>query len=111
MQHSKPEKGILSLSGKNGTCQSVERPSPLESEPGASSRAVCDSGQQVASGHQIARRDSVRLAQDIENARAAFVLALAGIMVFWRFLLRIVLGIVAVAVVVGAYVLLQGMHH
>jgi hypothetical protein len=49
--------------------------------------------------------------QDIENARVAFVLALAGIMMFWRFLLRIVLATVAVAVGVGAFVLLQGMHH
>jgi hypothetical protein len=50
-------------------------------------------------------------AQDVENARTALVLALAGIMVFWRFLLRIALAVVAVAVVVGASVLLQGMHH
>ena len=49
-------------------------------------------------------------AQDIENARVALVLALAGIAVFWRFLLRVVIAIVAVAVVVGAVVLLQGMH-
>jgi hypothetical protein len=49
-------------------------------------------------------------AQDVENARTALVLALAGIMMFWRFLLRIALAAVAVAVVVGASVLLQGMH-
>ena len=49
-------------------------------------------------------------AQDVENARVALVLALAAIMMFWRFLLRIVLASVAVAVVVGAFVLLQGMH-
>jgi hypothetical protein len=50
-------------------------------------------------------------AQDIENARVALVLALAGIMVFWRFLIRIVIALVAVAVAVGAIVLFQGMHH
>ena len=50
-------------------------------------------------------------AQDIDNARVALVLALAGIIMFWRFLLRIVLAIIAVAVVVGAFVLLQSMHH
>jgi hypothetical protein len=49
-------------------------------------------------------------AQDAENARVALVLALAGIVTFWRFLLRIVLAIIAIAVVVGAFVLLQGMH-
>ena len=50
-------------------------------------------------------------AQDVENARVALVFALAGIMMFWRFLLRIALAAVAVAIVVGASVLLQGMHH
>ena len=49
--------------------------------------------------------------QDVENARVAPVLAMAGIAMFWRFLLRIVLAVVAVAVVVGAVVLLKGMHH
>ena len=49
-------------------------------------------------------------AQDVENARVALVLALAGIVVFGRFLLRIVLAVVVVAIVVGAVVLLQGMH-
>jgi hypothetical protein len=49
-------------------------------------------------------------AQDVENARVAFVLAAAGIMVFWRYLLRILLAAVAVAVGVGAVVLLHGLH-
>jgi hypothetical protein len=50
-------------------------------------------------------------AQDIENARIALVFVVAGIMMFWRFLLRVVLAFIAVAVVVGAFVLLQSMHH
>jgi hypothetical protein len=50
-------------------------------------------------------------AQEIENARVAFMLALAGTMIFWRLLLRIVLATVVVVVGVGAFVLLQDMHH
>ena len=50
-------------------------------------------------------------AQDIDNARVIVVLMAAGIMIFWRFLLRIVLAMIAVAVGVGAVVILQGIHH
>jgi hypothetical protein len=50
-------------------------------------------------------------AQDIDNARVALVFIAAGIMIFWRYLLRIVLAMVAVAVGVGAVVILQSMHH
>jgi len=49
-------------------------------------------------------------AQDVENARVALVLAVAGIMFFGRFLLRVVLVIIAVAVGVGAFVLIESMH-
>ena len=49
-------------------------------------------------------------AQDVENARVALVLAVAGIMLFGRFLLRVVLVIIAVAVGVGAFVLIESMH-
>jgi hypothetical protein len=49
--------------------------------------------------------------QDIDNARVALVLAVAGFLMFWRFLLRVVLAILAVAVGVGAVVLMQSMHH
>lgn len=66
--------------------------------------------------HQPVRREhcapmSKGSSQDVENARVALVLAMAGIAMFWRFLLRIVLAVVAVAVAVGAVVLLQGMYH
>jgi hypothetical protein len=50
-------------------------------------------------------------AQDVENARVILVLLAAGIIIFWRYLLRIVLAIIAVAVGVGAVVILQSMHH
>lgn len=49
--------------------------------------------------------------QDIENAKVALVFIVAGIMIFWRYLLRIVVAMIVVAVGVGAFVLLQGMHH
>jgi hypothetical protein len=50
-------------------------------------------------------------AQTVENARVALALIAAGVILLWRYLLRILLAIIAVAVVVGAIVLLQGMHH
>jgi len=50
-------------------------------------------------------------AQDVDNVRVILVLIAAGIMIFWRFLLRIVLAIIAIAVGVGAVVILQNMHH
>jgi hypothetical protein len=49
-------------------------------------------------------------AQDIENARVALVLIVASTMFFKRILLRAAFAILVVAVVVGAFVLFQGMH-
>jgi hypothetical protein len=49
-------------------------------------------------------------AQDIENARVALVVIVASIMLFGRALLRVALAIFVVAGVIGAFVLLQGMH-
>ena len=48
--------------------------------------------------------------QDIESARAAMVLVVAGIVIFWRFALRLMLAIGLVAVGLGLLVLLQSMH-
>lgn len=49
-------------------------------------------------------------AQDVDNARVALVLIVAGVIFFGRAMLRIALAAIAVAVVVGAVVLLHGMH-
>jgi hypothetical protein len=49
-------------------------------------------------------------AQEIENARIALVLITAGIVIFWRVLLRVLLAITAAALGVGAFVLLHSMH-
>jgi hypothetical protein len=49
-------------------------------------------------------------AQDAESARAAIVLVIAGIVIFWRFALRLMLAIGVVAVGLGLLVLLQNMH-
>jgi hypothetical protein len=49
-------------------------------------------------------------AQDIETAHAAIVLVIAGIVIFWRFALRLMLAIGVVAVGLGLLVLLQDMH-
>lgn len=53
-------------------------------------------------------------AQEVESARAALVLIAVGIVVFWRVIVRVLLAIIAVAIVVtvgaGVLVLLQSMH-
>jgi hypothetical protein len=49
-------------------------------------------------------------AQDVDSARAALVLVMAGVAIFWRLVLRVLLVIAVIAVVVGAVVLVQGMH-
>ncbi len=48
--------------------------------------------------------------QDVESARAAIVLIIAGIMIFWRFVLRVLLATIVVAAGLGLFVLLQNMH-
>lgn len=48
--------------------------------------------------------------QDIESARVAVVFIIAGLMVFWRFFLRVMIAIVVAAAAVGLFVLLQSMH-
>jgi O-antigen ligase len=53
-------------------------------------------------------------AQEVESAKAAIVLIAAVLVVFWRLVLRILLAIIAIAIVVlvgsGALVVLQNMH-
>ena len=48
--------------------------------------------------------------QDIESARAAIVFVIVGIMIFRRFLLRLMLAIIVVAVGLGLLVLLQAVY-
>lgn len=49
-------------------------------------------------------------AQDIETARVALVLVVAGAMLFGRTLLRVAIAALVVAAIAGAALLLQGMH-
>ena len=48
--------------------------------------------------------------QDVESARAAIVLVIAGVMFFWRFMLRVAFAIIVVAAGLGLLVLLQNIH-
>ncbi|MGH3149364.1 MAG: hypothetical protein ACRDOB_01355 [Streptosporangiaceae bacterium] len=48
--------------------------------------------------------------QDVDSARVALVFIMAGVAIFWRLVLRVLLAIIVLAAVVGAVVLLQGMH-
>jgi len=47
-------------------------------------------------------------AQDVDRARAALVLIMAGVATFWRLVPQVLLAIVVLAAVVGVVVLLQG---
>jgi hypothetical protein len=49
-------------------------------------------------------------AQDVDNARVALVLIVAGVIFFGPALVRVALAALAIAVGIGALVLLQGMH-
>jgi hypothetical protein len=49
-------------------------------------------------------------AQDVESARVALVFIMAGVAIFWRLVLRVLLAIIVLAAVVGVVVLVQGMH-
>jgi hypothetical protein len=53
-------------------------------------------------------------AQEVESARAAMLVIAAVLVIFWRQVLRVLLAIIAIAVMVavgsGAIVLLQSMH-
>jgi hypothetical protein len=49
-------------------------------------------------------------AQDVENARAVILLIAVGAAIFWKELLRVALALLVIAVAVGAFMLLQGMH-
>ncbi len=48
--------------------------------------------------------------QDVESARAAIVLVIAGIMIFRRFVLQLMLAIIVVAAGLGLLVLLQAIQ-
>jgi len=47
---------------------------------------------------------------DVDNARAVLILIVASTMLFGRIMLRAALAILVVAAVVGAVMLLQGVH-
>jgi ABC-type multidrug transport system permease subunit len=49
-------------------------------------------------------------AQDVESARVAVVLVVAGVTLFWRFALRATLAIIAIAAILGLLVLMRGIH-
>ena len=64
---------------------------------------ICQSGEIIMLAIQAS-------AQDVDNARVALAFIVVGVLLFGRFLLRVLLVALAVAVGVGALVLLQGMH-
>jgi hypothetical protein len=49
-------------------------------------------------------------APDIESARALILVIAVGAAIFWKEVLRLLLALIVVAVGVGVFVLLQGMH-
>jgi hypothetical protein len=49
-------------------------------------------------------------AQDIESTRAAILVIAVIVAIFWKEVLRVLLALIVIAVGVGAFMLLQGMH-
>jgi hypothetical protein len=49
-------------------------------------------------------------AQDIESTRAAILVIAVIVAIFWKEVLRVLLALVVIAVGVGAFMLLRGMH-
>lgn len=49
-------------------------------------------------------------AQDIESARAAILVIAVIVAVFWKEVLRVLIALIVIAVGVGAFMLLRGMH-
>ena len=49
-------------------------------------------------------------AQDVDGARAVLMLVMAGVAIFWRLVLRVLLAIVVLAAVIGVVVILQGIR-
>jgi hypothetical protein len=80
----------------------------------AASGAVVPPWLALPDGESPSRRDLVPpnqvSVQDIESARVAIVLVIAGMTIFRRFVLRLILAIIVVAVGLGLLVLLQAIH-
>jgi hypothetical protein len=49
-------------------------------------------------------------AQDIESTRAAILVIAVIVAIFWKEVLRVLLALIVIAVGVGAFMLLRGMH-
>jgi hypothetical protein len=49
-------------------------------------------------------------AQDVDSARAVLMLVMAGVAIFWRLVLRVLLAIAVLAAVIGVVVILHGIR-
>lgn len=49
-------------------------------------------------------------AQDVESARAVVLIVAAIAAIFWKELLRVLIALIVIAVGIGVFMLLQGMH-
>jgi hypothetical protein len=49
-------------------------------------------------------------AQDVDSARAVLMLVMAGVAIFWRLVLRVLLAIAVLAAVIGVVVTLHGIR-
>ena len=49
-------------------------------------------------------------AQDVESARAVVLIVAAVAAIFWKELLRVLIALIVIAVGIGLFVLMQGVH-
>ena len=49
-------------------------------------------------------------AQDVESARAVVIIVAAVAAIFWKELLRVLIALIVIAVGIGLFMLMQGVH-
>lgn len=49
-------------------------------------------------------------AQDVESARAVILIVAAVAAIFWKELLRVLIALIVIAVGIGLFMLMQGVH-
>jgi hypothetical protein len=47
---------------------------------------------------------------DVESVRAAILIIAVSVAIFWKQVIRVLLALIVIAVGVGAFMLLQGLH-
>jgi multisubunit Na+/H+ antiporter MnhC subunit len=58
----------------------------------------------------VPKSRSAAFAQDVESARAVVLIVAAVAAIFWKELLRMLIALIVIAVGIGLFMLMQGVH-